>query len=64
VDTERCEGHGRCFALASELFELDDYGTSTVLGDGRVRPDQEDVLRIVAANCPEYAVVIEDEGAQ
>lgn len=63
VDSEKCQGHGRCFALAPDLFELDEYGTSTVLGGGTVTPDQVSVARVVAANCPEYAVIIEDESS-
>ena len=32
VDDERCEGHGRCYALAPELFEPDDIGNSHEIG--------------------------------
>jgi ferredoxin len=58
VDTEKCQGHGRCFGLAPDLFDLDDFGTSSVTGDGTVSPDRERVVRLVAANCPEFAVEI------
>ena len=30
VITEKCQGHGRCYSLAPELFESDDYGNSVV----------------------------------
>ena len=63
MHSEKCQGHGRCFALAPELFDLDEYGTPTVLGDGSVWPDQVKVVRLIAANCPEYAVIIEDESS-
>ena len=36
IDSERCQGHNRCYALAPELFDVDDYGTAFVLGDGSV----------------------------
>ncbi len=36
VDPDKCQGHGRCYALAPELFDVDDYGQSTVVGDGTV----------------------------
>ncbi len=62
VDDERCEGHGRCYALASELFEPDDIGNGRVVGDGIVPPDLHDRARLAAANCPEHAISI-DEGA-
>ena len=62
VDDERCEGHGRCYALAPELFEPDDIGNGVAVGDGVVPPDLEERARLAAANCPEQAITI-DEGA-
>ena len=60
IDAAKCEGHGRCFALAPTLFEIDDFGTSSVVGDGSVDPADEALVRLVAANCPEFAVEIVD----
>ena len=34
VDAEKCQGHNRCYALAPELFDVDDYGQAVVIGDG------------------------------
>jgi ferredoxin len=62
VDETRCEGHGRCYALAPTLIEADDIGNGREIGDGSVPPDQEHSARLAAANCPELAVIIE-EGA-
>ena len=63
VDPERCEGHSRCHALAPELFEPDDFGNATAVGDGRVPPGLEAKARLAVANCPEYAVeILEDAG--
>ena len=56
VDTEKCQGHNRCYALAPELFDVDDYGQAIVIGDGRVPPELEDKARLAVANCPEYAI--------
>jgi ferredoxin len=64
VDQEKCQGHNRCFAIAPELFDVDDYGQSHELNDGIVLPDQEDKARLAAANCPEYAIVIDDGGSE
>jgi ferredoxin len=25
LDSEKCQGHNRCYALAPELFDVDDY---------------------------------------
>ena len=36
VDRERCQGHARSFALARELFELDQFGNGREIGDGGV----------------------------
>lgn len=59
VNPEKCQGHGRCYALAPDLFELDDYGMSTVTGDGTVRVESRELVQLVAANCPEFAVEID-----
>ena len=60
VDSERCVGHGRCYALAPEVFEADDRGHSVVVVD-EVPPELESQARSAAANCPEAAITIEDE---
>lgn len=60
VDGDRCEGHGRCYALAPELFEPDDIGNSQTVGDGAIASGMEDKARLAAANCPERAVIVED----
>ena len=62
VDDERCEGHGRCYALAPELFEPDDLGNGRVVGDGIVPAHLHERARLAVANCPEHAITI-DEGA-
>ncbi len=56
VDPGCCEGHGRCYALAPELFEADDCGHASERGDGQVPPELEDAARNAAENCPEEAV--------
>jgi ferredoxin len=59
IDEARCEGHGRCYALAPELVEADDIGNGHEIGDGTVPPDLERKAELAAANCPERAVIIE-----
>jgi ferredoxin len=61
VDGNKCQGHNRCYALAPELFDVDDYGQAVVIGDGTVPPDLIDKARLAVANCPEYAISIDDE---
>lgn len=61
VDPERCQGHNRCYALAPELFDVDDYGNSSARGDGVVPPELEDKARLAQGNCPEFAVLIDED---
>ena len=60
IDASRCQGHGRCFSLAPELFDADDLGHGYVLGDATVAPERVDAARLADANCPEHAVSIEE----
>ncbi|MFG2243724.1 ferredoxin [Spirillospora sp. NPDC048823] len=62
IDPERCQGHGRCYDLAPDLFGEDDEGYGTVLGDGAVAPDGEPSARRAVANCPERAIDVLKEG--
>ena len=61
VDAKKCQGHNRCYALAPELFDVDDYGQAIVIGDGSVTLDLEEKARLAVANCPEYAIAIDEE---
>jgi ferredoxin len=56
VDAEKCQGHARCYALVPELFSVDDYGQSSVIGDGTVPADLEERALLAIANCPEFAI--------
>ena len=59
IDNERCTGHGRCYALAPEVFEPDDEGHSIVLQE-TVPPEFEAKARLGVDNCPEQAISIVD----
>jgi len=62
VDGERCQGHARCYALAPELFDLDELGNAHEIGDGTVAAGLEDKAWLARANCPELAIdVIEEQ---
>ena len=63
VDPDKCQGHARCYGLAPELFDIDDYGQSTAKNDGRVPAELEDKARLAIANCPEFAIDEIDETA-
>ena len=63
VDRDKCQGHNRCYAIAPELFDVDDYGQSLVRGDGVVPPEHVEKAHLAAANCPEYAIsIVEEDG--
>lgn len=59
LDVDACQGHNRCYALAPELFDVDDYGQAVVLGDGEVPAELEEKARLAVANCPEFAISLE-----
>lgn len=56
VDSDRCQGHNRCCALAPELFTVDELGFAQVKDDGRVPVELESKALLAVRNCPEYAV--------
>ena len=55
VDLATCVGHGRCYALAPELFDADDEGHAVLLA-AEVPRDREVAARSAASNCPEGAI--------
>lgn len=59
-DSEACQGHGRCYTLAPELFDSDDEGYAVLKVDGEVPAGMEDQARLAADNCPEFAITIEE----
>jgi ferredoxin len=58
VDPARCQGHNRCYNLAPELFDVDEYGIASAVGDGAVPDHLVDKARRAVANCPEYAITM------
>ena len=45
LDRDKCQGHGRCYALAPELFDADDEGYAVLKVDGDVPAELEDDAR-------------------
>jgi ferredoxin len=61
VDGSLCSGHGRCYSVAADLLQSDDYGFVTIKGTTmEVPPGQEDAARQAAGWCPEQAITVED----
>lgn len=59
LDTQACQGHGRCYALAPDLFDADDEGYAVVRHAGELDAAQADDARRAADNCPEFAIAVE-----
>lgn len=60
VDASLCQGHNRCYALAPDLFQLDDDGYASAVADGTLPPGLEEAAELAADNCPEMAVLISE----
>lgn len=60
VDHKKCQGNARCWALAPDVYRLDDSGY-ILAGDIEVKPGMEDVARRGARACPERALSVEGE---
>lgn len=61
VDSEKCQGHNRCYVLAPGLFKVDEYGYATPRGDGTVPEDMKEKARLAVENCPERAIEIDED---
>jgi ferredoxin len=61
INSDVCQGHGRCYDLAPGLFGEDEEGFGQVLGDGIVPADKEREARLAVANCPERAIELLEE---
>jgi len=59
VDGDACVGHGRCYALASDVYGPDDRGHCEILV-ADVPPELEEQARAGEANCPERAIRLTD----
>jgi ferredoxin len=60
IDAAKCQGHGRCYSLAPDLFDSDELGNGFVIGSGELSESNADRARLAQANCPEHAISIEE----
>lgn len=60
VDAEACEGHGRCYELAPEVFQEDERGHCRIERED-LTPELLAPARLGVANCPEKAIRILDD---
>jgi ferredoxin len=59
VDENLCVGHGRCYALAPDVFGADDFGHCEILNESPEGALAEQA-RLGAENCPERAITIDE----
>ncbi|HUC37606.1 MAG TPA: ferredoxin [Acidimicrobiales bacterium] len=59
LDPDACQGHGRCYALAPDVFDSDDFGHCVLLVDEVPEGREKDAADAVD-NCPEQALSLED----
>ena len=61
LNPERCSGHARCFAVAPEVYDIDDNGFCLPLPDQQLSSDLEAAARDGVDACPENALTIIEE---
>ena len=59
IDDDQCKGHGVCWGLCPEVFELTDDGYAVALV-ATVPAVHEDAVRTAVVQCPEKAISITD----
>jgi len=60
IDGDRCQGHGRCFNLAPDVFGFDDLGNGVVLVERAEDERTVRLARLAQVNCPEHAISVDD----
>lgn len=57
IDDDKCQGHGRCYAIAPAVFDADDQGRGVVINT-EVGDDLAGEAESGVANCPESAISV------
>jgi ferredoxin len=58
VDFSRCQGHGRCYDLAPDVFEPDERGRVALAISGELPAALQRDAEIGVRNCPESALAL------
>lgn len=58
IDGAKCQGHNRCYALAPQLVDVDEWGQAFVLSGGVVPVELHETAKLLVANCPEFAITL------
>ncbi|MFC9535908.1 ferredoxin [Streptomyces sp. NPDC056910] len=59
IDSQRCQGHGKCIIECPEVFDSDEQGYA-VLTMSEIPDDLRPKVRQRVADCPEAAIKIND----
>jgi ferredoxin len=62
VNSEICAGFGICLGIAPEVFELHENGYAVVLVSD-VKPEDEDLMRRAASQCPAQAISLTEDSS-
>ncbi|NNH70859.1 ferredoxin [Nocardia uniformis] len=57
IDTKKCSGHARCFAVAPDVFDVDDSGYAVPI-DRAVDVPLDPAVEAGIAACPERSIVL------
>ncbi len=60
IDADLCQGQGRCFSIAPDIFDFDDMGNGVVKQTGELNAQELQLAQLAQANCPEHAIFIEE----
>lgn len=60
VHHEKCQGHARCYALAPDIFQLDDSGY-ILPGEIAISTGQEPLAQRGVRSCPERALEVAED---
>lgn len=55
IDETTCSGHGRCYAIAPDLFNIDDDGRGVAPGEP-ISTSALGAAQLAVDNCPEEAI--------
>lgn len=57
IDVDRCQGHGRCYEVAPDVFTDDERGRGELIMSD-VPAEFEAQVRLAVSACPEKAITI------
>lgn len=62
IDPDRCVGYGRCAAIASGVFMIDEDTTKAYYDEDEIQRTPPKTIFAAARSCPTQAIVIEQFG--